>query len=160
MRQNKATLYFYLSPGKNEVTMSPTKSHTPLSRPEGVTAPLHHDSFSMCNLASHRLRFRYSGICVGRQIQRRINSLWLKIFPGSSGDKESTCNPGDPGSIPASGRSPGEENPTSVFLPGEFHEQRSPAGYSPWGCNESDTTQWLSLSFSISIFGRGKGKAK
>ena len=24
--------------------------------------------------------------------------------------------------------------PTLVFLPGEFHAQRSLAGYSPWGC--------------------------
>ena len=24
----------------------------------------------------------------------------------------------------------------SVFLPGEFHEQRSLVGYSPWGCKE------------------------
>ena len=32
---------------------------------------------------------------------------------------------------------------TPVFLPGEFHEQRSLAGYSPWGCKESDTTEWL-----------------
>ena len=30
--------------------------------------------------------------------------------------------------------------PTPVFLPGEFHGQRSLAGYSPWGRNESDTT--------------------
>ena len=30
-------------------------------------------------------------------------------FPGGSDDKESACNAGDPGSIPASGRSPGEE---------------------------------------------------
>ena len=29
-------------------------------------------------------------------------------FPGSSAGKESACNPGDPGSIPGSGRSPGE----------------------------------------------------
>ena len=29
-------------------------------------------------------------------------------FPGSSGDKESTCNAGDSSSIPGSGRSPGE----------------------------------------------------
>ena len=29
-------------------------------------------------------------------------------FPGSSADKESTCNTGDPGSILGSGRSPGE----------------------------------------------------
>ena len=29
-------------------------------------------------------------------------------FPGGSGGKESACNAGDPGSIPGSGRSPGE----------------------------------------------------
>ena len=28
-----------------------------------------------------------------------------------------------------------------VFLPGEFHGQRSLAGYSPWGCRESDMTE-------------------
>ena len=30
------------------------------------------------------------------------------LFPGSSAGKESTCNAGDPGSIPGSGSSPGE----------------------------------------------------
>ena len=30
------------------------------------------------------------------------------VFPDSSVGKESTCNAGDPGSIPGSGRSPGE----------------------------------------------------
>ena len=34
--------------------------------------------------------------------------------------------------------------PTPVFLPGEFHRQRSLAGYSPWGRRESDTTGRLS----------------
>ena len=31
--------------------------------------------------------------------------------------------------------------PTPVFLPGEFHAQRSLAGYSPWGIRESDMTE-------------------
>ena len=31
-------------------------------------------------------------------------------FPGSSDSKESACNAEDPGSIPGSGKSPGEEN--------------------------------------------------
>ena len=31
-------------------------------------------------------------------------------FPGGSDSKESACSPGDPGLIPGSGRSPGEEN--------------------------------------------------
>ena len=30
--------------------------------------------------------------------------------------------------------------PTPVFSPGESHGQRSLAGYSPWGCKESDMT--------------------
>ena len=37
--------------------------------------------------------------------------------------------------------------PTPVFLPGEFHEQRSLVGrYSSWGCKEFDRTEWLTLS--------------
>ena len=31
--------------------------------------------------------------------------------------------------------------PTPVFMPGEFHGQRSLAGYSPWGHKESDMTE-------------------
>ena len=34
---------------------------------------------------------------------------------------------------------------TPVFLPGEFHGQRSLAGYSPWGSKEPDMTERLSL---------------
>ena len=34
--------------------------------------------------------------------------------------------------------------PTPVFLPGEFHGQRSLVGYSPWGRKELDTTERLS----------------
>ena len=34
--------------------------------------------------------------------------------------------------------------PTPVFLPREFHGQRSLVGYSPWSRQESDTTEWLS----------------
>ena len=40
--------------------------------------------------------------------------------------------------------------PTSPFLPGESHGQRSLRGYSPWGHKESDTTQWLTFHFSSS----------
>ena len=36
--------------------------------------------------------------------------------------------------------------PTPVFLPGEFHGQRSLAGYSPWGHKELDTTEQVILS--------------
>ena len=36
-----------------------------------------------------------------------------------------------------------EWQPTPVFLPGEFHGQRSLAGYSLWGHKESDITERL-----------------
>ena len=42
-----------------------------------------------------------------------------------------------------------EWQPTPIFLPGEFHGQRSLAGYSPWGCKESDTTELQTLSFTF-----------
>ena len=60
---------------------------------------------------------------------------WTAGFPGGSACKQSACNAGDLGSIPGSGTSPGEGNglPSPVFLPGEFHGQRSLVGYSPWG---------------------------
>ena len=37
--------------------------------------------------------------------------------------------------------------PTSVFLPGEFHGQRSLKGYSPWSLEESDMTKKRTQSF-------------
>ena len=30
---------------------------------------------------------------------------------------------------------------TPVFLPGEFQEQKSPVGFSPWDFEESDMTE-------------------
>ena len=38
-----------------------------------------------------------------------------------------------------------EQQLTSVFLPEEFHGQRSLVGYSPWGHEESDTAEQLTL---------------
>ena len=52
------------------------------------------------------------------------------------------ANAGDAGLIPGLERSPGEGSgsPLPVFFRGESHGQRSLAGYSPWGRQESDTT--------------------
>ena len=49
--------------------------------------------------------------------------------------KNPPASAGDSGSTPVSGGSPGggNGNPLQYFLPGEFHGQRSLAGYSPWG---------------------------
>ena len=58
-------------------------------------------------------------------------------FPGGSVVKNLPANAGDTGdmgSIPGSGRSPGEGNgnPLQYFLPGKSHEQRSLAGCGLW----------------------------
>ena len=67
-----------------------------------------------------------------------------------SNSKEST---GKLGLIPGLGRRLGEGLPMLVFLPGEFHEQKSLVGYSPWGCKESDTTERLTLALSDRLAG-------
>ena len=51
--------------------------------------------------------------------------------------------------------------PTPVFWPEEFHGQRNLAGYSPWGCKESDTTEQLSLfmeTWRIMVFSGKESK--
>ena len=75
---------------------------------------------------------------------------WVRLgFPGgSNGKKKSACNAGDLGSILGSGRSPEEGMLTTlVFLPGEFHGQRSLMGYMQYmGCKQSGMTERLTLT--------------
>ena len=47
--------------------------------------------------------------------------------------------------------------PTSVLLPGKSHGQRRLVGCSPWGPEESGTTEWLHFHFSLSCIGEGNG---
>ena len=47
--------------------------------------------------------------------------------------------------------------PTPVLLPGKSHGQRNLVGCSPWGCEESDMTEWLHIHFSFSCIGEGNG---
>ena len=84
-------------------------------------------------------------------------------FPGISDVKESACNAGDPGSIPGSGRSPGEgngnplqdsclENPMDRGLcQATVHgvaQSRTPLS----DFHTSDTTQYLSVSSFLTYF--------
>ena len=48
-------------------------------------------------------------------------------------------------------------HPTPVLLPGKSHGQRSLVGCSPWGCEESDTTEQIHFHFSLSCIGEGNG---
>ena len=69
---------------------------------------------------------------------------WVKNPPASAGDAR------DLALIPRSGRSSGGGNGNPVFLPEKFRGQRSLAGYSPWGCKESDTVEQLSTHIHLS----------
>ena len=44
-----------------------------------------------------------------------------------------------------------KQQPTPIFLPGEFHGQKSLVGCSPKGCKELDTTEWLSTQW-VKVF--------
>ena len=47
--------------------------------------------------------------------------------------------------------------PHPSTLAWKIHGQRSLVGYSPWGREESDTTEWLHFHFSLSCIGEGNG---
>ena len=47
--------------------------------------------------------------------------------------------------------------PTPVLLPGKSHGWRSLVGCSPWGLEESDTTERLPFHFSLSCIREGNG---
>ena len=53
--------------------------------------------------------------------------------------------------------SPGSSRPTPVLLPGNSHGWRSLVGSSPWGREQSDTTEQLHFHFSLSSTGGGTG---
>ena len=48
-------------------------------------------------------------------------------------------------------------HPTPVLLPGKSHGRRSQVGSSPWGREESDTTEWRHFHFSLLCTGEGNG---
>ena len=72
-------------------------------------------------------------------------------FPGSSDAKESSCNVGHLSSIHGLGRSHGggHDNPLQYSCLENPHRQRSLVGYSPWGCKELDTTEWLKHNYTL-----------
>ena len=82
-----------------------------------------------------------------------INLLCKGGFPGGSVVKESACQSRSGrrcGFYPWVGKIPWrrKRQPAPVLLPGKSHGQRSLAGYSPWGRQESGTTERLNARFS------------
>ena len=89
--------------------------------------------------------------------------IWVDIyvlldFPGGSDGKMSASKVGDLGSIPRSGRSPGEVNGNPLqysCLENPIHRWRTLVGYSSWGRKESDMTEGYVLFNTVpSMLGR------
>ena len=86
-------------------------------------------------------------------VKGRIKSSLTPLY--HSDGKESACNVGDLSLIPGSGRPPGggHGNPLQYSCLENPHGQRSLAGYSLWGCKESDMTKWLRTAQHILLMG-------
>ena len=67
-----------------------------------------------------------------------VRNSW--VFPGGSDSKESTCNAGDLGPIPGSGRSPGEGN----GYPLQYSCLANPMDRGAWWATVAKSWKWLS----------------
>ena len=84
-------------------------------------------------------------------------------FSGASVSKESVCSKGDLGLILGLGISSvgGHSNPLQYSCLENSHGQRSPEGYSPWDCKESDMTEqlnthsWLTMLWWFQVDRKG-----
>ena len=78
-----------------------------------------------------------------KKIENNVYILLSQGFPGGSDGKESACNAGDPGSIPGSGRSPGEENDNPLQYSHLENSMDGGAGQATvhGGHKKSDTTE-------------------
>ena len=71
-------------------------------------------------------------------------TIHMMGLPGGSDGKESACNAGDLGWILRLGRSLEKGMAThSSILAWRIPWTEEPGSSSPWGCKESDTTEWF-----------------
>ena len=74
----------------------------------------------------------------------------IRGFSGGSVIKSPPANARDMSLIPGLGRLPGGGGGNPLQYPClKLHEQRSLAGYSPWGRKESDMTEQLTLTWQV-----------
>ena len=78
------------------------------------------------------------------------NTYWVPAMDEASLVRESSCNAGDPASIPGSGRSPrgGNGNPFQYSCLENLMDKEEPRGLQSMGMQESGTTKWLTLHFN------------
>ena len=84
--------------------------------------------------------------CIGPKVSIITSVTVLLDFPDSSVGKESACNAGDLGLIPGLERSPGEGH----SYPLQYSGLENSMDYSPCGRKESDMTEQVSPSLSLS----------
>ena len=66
----------------------------------------------------------------------KFSTIVIRVgFLGGSDSKESTCNPGDPGSVPGLGKSPGEGN--------SYPHQNSMDSRSSWAIVHGFAKSWI-----------------
>ena len=112
------------------------------------TEPLNWTELNWCWFHSTSLVSVLPAGCLLITIRAAEKVSFLCCLPGGSDGKESACNAGDnkrrvlnPWVGKASWKKEWLSSP--VFLPGEFHGQRSLAGYSPWSHKESSRLDWV-----------------
>ena len=117
------------------VTLDEEKGTAPKGRGESLPVVLGYCCFPLCLCRSWSLFFQQG-------------------FPGSSASKELACSAGDPGSIPASGRSPGEGNGyplqftwASLVTWQRISLQCGRPGFNPWGGKITDAQKSLKSPF-------------
>ena len=90
-----------------------------------------------------QLSYRHLG---GNPLRNVVSQSDKRGFPGGSEIKGSTCKAGDPGSIPGSGRSPGEGNGNPLqYSCLETPRTEEPGGLQSIGLQKSLTQlKWLS----------------
>ena len=104
-------------------------------------------------LATPRTAAYQAPLSMGFSRQKSVRSAiqFHTGFPGGSDGRESAGNARDPGSIPRSGKSPGEGNGNSLQDSCLENSKDRGAGYSPWNLKEWDTTKQLTLLLSYNF---------
>ena len=80
---------------------------------------------------------------MNRKVYLKATMVELEGFPGGSDIKVSACNAGDPGSVPGSGRSPGEGNGNPLQY---SCLENSMDGGAWWATVHGVTKSWTRLS--------------
>ena len=79
-----------------------------------------------------------------KQKRRSERGTWLATVPLEDGERGPLANEW-------------QWHPTPALLPGKSHGRRGLVGCSPWGREESYTTERLPFRFSLSCIGEGNG---